>query len=51
MNTVIYGMDHGEQYFDPSHEAGYAGAHHLLCLNPRGKKIISRQGARKKANN
>lgn len=31
-------MSYEKQYFDPSNEAGYAGAHHLIRLNAKGKK-------------
>lgn len=39
-------MKYDDQYYDPSHEEGYAGARNLLRVNARGKHLTASERAR-----
>ena len=39
-------MSYEDQYYDPTHEAGYAGARNLIRVNERGKPLSEREKKR-----
>lgn len=41
-------MPYKAQYYDPGHEAGYAGARRLVSVNTRGKSLESRKEEKKR---